>query len=640
MSFFLNAGKLKFVRVAGASALLVLLGCAPKVDNTGESSQEETTQTLSGSGEVQTSSTAAGASATSAVTSVTIEWHAEPPPPGVKMPFPDALIATDITPGKRGGNFTYSTFGEPKTFNPITANESSSVDLLFRMFDSLLDYDYSNQIYYPRLLKECYMEADKRNWILRFRDGLKWSDGQPITADDILFTMEVIYDKKVVTPAKDTLQVAGQPIQFEKIDNLTVRAKLAQPSGSFHVMMSSVQIIPKHALEADFRAGKFMSIYNVNVDPAKVVCSGPFKLKNYAPGQRVILERNPYYYKYDRNGTQLPYLDTFTFAITPDSDAMILRFQGGEADGTGSPKPEQVPDLRDRQKQGNYTLYDEGPGAYLSYLWFNMKRGANPKSHRPYTDPFKQELFNNENFRKACYHALNKQAIIDSILRGLAQNVWSNETPALKYWYNPNVQKYEYDPAKAKALLEKEGYKDRNGDGIREDAKGNKLSFSIITNKGNKLREDAAQLLVNDLKAVGIDAQTQFVEFTTLVVMINDSYEYDACYLSFGGSIHPITSMNTWRSNGRTHFFNPLQKEPANAWEAEVDKLCDAFTTELDPFKQQKIYFKMQQIYAEHCANLPLWTSKAFYMARNTFGNIRPSALIEMFWNAEEFYVK
>lgn len=614
-----------------AFAALLFSACAPQVDKDKKGGRGE-----------DTTGTAAGdrSSRSSTETTSSIEFRAEAPPAGFKLPFPDALPADDIEIGKRGGNFTYVVFGEPKTFNAIIANESSSNDIITRCFDPLLDYDYKNQKYYPKLLKECYMDGDAKTWLMKLRDGIKWSDGQPITADDIIFTMQAIYDPKVVTPAKDTLQIAGKPIAFEKVDNLTVRARLPEQSGSFHVMMSSVQIVPKHVLEADLKAGRFEQAYSINTPPEKIVCSGPFKIRQYAQAERVILERNPQYYKYDKSGQQLPYLETFTFASTPDQDAMLLRFTSGQADGVGSPKMEMVAGLRDNQKNGNYTLHDVGPGNFSSYLWFNLKRGSNPKSGKPYTEPWKQEVFNNENFRKAALHSINKQAIINSLLRGHAVPLWANETPALNFWHNPDVIKYDYDPAKAAALLDEAGYKDTNNDGVREDGKGNPITFTFVTNKGNKSREEIAQVLASDMKKVGLDARPQFVEFNTLVSMINDTYEYDGCYLAFGGSIHPITSMNSWKSSGRTHFHNPLQEKPATPWEAEVDKLANAFSVEIDPGKQQEIYFKMQAIFAEHCANLPLWVSKFFMASRNTFGNIKPTALIDLFWNADEIYVK
>lgn len=574
-------------------------------------------------------------------TTTSIEGHAKPASAGLNLPSPDTPVAEDITPGKRGGQLTYVVFGEgPKTFDPITLNDSSSFDIVGRLQEGLVRFDAMSQSYSPGLLKDYYMEADKSVWTLRLRSGLKWSDGQPLTADDIVFTAKVIYDPKIVNPSSSVIRVADKPIEFEKVDDLTVRAKLAKPSGSFHVMLASFPLVPKHALEEAYNAGKYDTAWNIDVDPKKVVCSGPFMVKQYVSGERVVLERNPNYYKYDSKGTQLPYLDNVIFGYVPDQDAMLLRFQRGESDVLFLPRPEAIPDLEAKQKEGNYTLYDCGPTNASGQLWFNLKRGNNPNG-KPYVAPAKQEWFNNETFRKACYHALNKDAIINTVMRGKAVSLWSLESPALTLWYNPNVTKYPYDAAKAKQMLESIGMIDRNGDGIREDTSGTKVSFTFITNKGNKLREDVANLFSADLKAVGVEANPQFIDFNALVTATGDTLEYEACLLAFGGSTHPSTSMNNWRTSGRTHFINPSQKTPATPWEAEIDKLCDDFTAALDFPQQQKIYFKMQEIYADHCGSLPTYTGVQFQCVRNTFGNIKPTSLGDnAIWNSEEIYHK
>ncbi len=647
----------RFSPVAAAAALMVLAGCAPDVSKKEEppaapAAEPATTATASKAapaGSAGASKPAPGSTADMATrldqnfTSASIERRASPPPAGFKLPFPDAMAADGITPGKRGGSFTYVAFGDgPKTFDPVTANDSGSNEVISRMFTGLVEFNNQTQVYTPGLLKAWTMEADKRNWMLELRDGMQWSDGKPITADDVIFSAKVIYDPNVANAAKDVLQVAGKPFEFEKVDDHRIRVKLAAPSGSFQALIGGVTVIPKHVYEETWKAGKYEQALNVNVDPAKVVVSGPFKLKKYESGQRVILERNPYYHKYDKNGTQLPYLDTLILTYAPDMDQMLSRFQSGTADGFIRPRPDSVADLKDGEQKGNYTLYDCGPGDGANVFWFNLKDGVNPTSKKPFVDPLRQKWFDDVRFRRAAMHALDKESVIRTELRGLAVSVWGLESPAVQFWYNPDNAKYPYDPAKAKALLDEMDLKDRNGDGIREDAAGNKVTFTFITNKGNKVREKVASLMAADWKAVGIQATPQFVDFNTLVTMTADSFEYEACLLGFGGGgTHPASSMNVYLSSGRTHFFNPSQKTPASAWEAEVDKLAQGFNATLDVTAQRDTFLKMQAILADQCAFLPLWTSKVFVAVRNTYGNLKPSSLThELLWNVEEIFVK
>src|SRR5690606_31217645 len=218
---------------------------------------------------------------------------------------------------------------------------------------------------------------DQKTWTATLRDGLKWSDGQPLTADDIIFTQQVVYDKNIINPLADILQVAGQPLKFEKIDNLSVKVTAAEPTGFMHVMLASMQIIPKHALESAYQGGTYDTAMSVNMDPAKLVVSGPFKLQLFQPGERVVLVRNEHYFRVDKEGQRLPYLDSMVYSIAPDLDSMVAKFRSGEADTLDSPRPEMVPDLRDGQQAGNYTLYDKGPGDTASFFWFNLTPGAN-----------------------------------------------------------------------------------------------------------------------------------------------------------------------------------------------------------------------------------------------------------------------
>lgn len=578
-------------------------------------------------------------------TSMTIEHRWTPHSADAKVPFPDADIAEDITPGKRGGTFTTSSFGDgPKTFDPVTANESSSNEVIAQMFAGLIGFDPVTQAWKPGLLKEWFMEEeDKSVWTLRLREGIKWSDGHPITAEDIVFTAEVLYDPNIPNAAKDVLSIDGKPFEFTKLDDQTVRVKLAAPSGSFHVLMASFQPVPKHVWEEVYKAGNYNTAMNISTPPEQIVCSGPFKLRLYQSGERVVLERNPHYFRYDINGVQLPYLDTLIYSYAPDQDQQLLRFKTGQIDGYERIRAEAIPDLRAEQQQGNFTLYDLGPGLGSNLFWFNLKLGENKESGRPYVDPVRMAWFQDRRFRQAVMHALDIDSAIRTELRGQAVRTWSLMSPILTFWYYPDTVTYEFDKEKSGQILDEMGLKDHDGDGWREDPNGNRVSFTFITNKGNKARENISALFAADLKEIGIDARPQFVEFNTLVTLTADTFEYEACLLGLGGGgIHPALSMNVYKSSGQTHLHNPKQETPQTEWEAEIDRLAERFNATLDALEQQRIMWEIQRIWSEEIPILPLFTTKVFAVARNTFGNIRPSpvASYELMWNADEFFVK
>lgn len=570
-----------------------------------------------------------------------VQFPEEAAPEDYKLPWPDALPAIGMTStGTRGGRLTVSVIGEPKTFDPLTSNESSSSQVIGMMFANLIGYDPVEQRHYPFMLKSLTVADDNQTWTAKLRDGLKWSDGQPITTDDIIFTAGLIYDPEIISPVSDILKVADKPLEFEKIDDLTFTIKPAEPTGFMHVMMGSFIPLPKHALEEAYKAGQYNTAMNVNIDPAKLIVSGPFKLQVYQQGERVVLVRNEHYFRVDKEGTRLPYLDSLVYSVAPDMDAMAAKFRAGEADTLDGPRPEMIPDLRVAQRAERFRLYDKGPGDTANFFWFNLKQGENADG-RPYVDPDLQKVFNDVKFRRAIYHAINRDAMTRTVLRGLATKADSLTPIALQDWYNPNLPDYEYNPEKAKALLDEAGYLDTTGDLVREIPGTNKpLAFTFITNVENKTRTELATIIATDLRGIGIQATPQSVDFNTLVTQLNDTFQYEACLLGLAGSVHPITSMNVWRSSGRTHLWNPLQQTPATEWEAKIDGLAEQFAKTLEFPKQQEIFFEMQQTLMENVPIMPLYYPKAFSCIRITYQNVRPTPFANSFWNAEELYLK
>jgi len=616
-------------------AALALTGCAPGELKTAD--KNEAPGATTAPNDKQTTGTISAADDKS--TGI-IQFAAKPAPPDFKLPFPDALPAVDMNQtGKRGGSMVISVIGEPKTFDPITANENSSTQVIGAMFSGFLGYDLENQKYYPAMLKSLTVAEDNKTWTATLRDGLQWSDGQPITADDVIFTSQIIYDPAIINPSADVMQVAGKPLTFEKIDNLSVKITAAEPSGLMHVILAGFTPLPKHILEEPYKAGNYTSALSVNIDPAKLVVSGPFKLQVYQPGERVVLARNDKYFRVDKTGQRLPYLDSLVYSVAPDLDSMTAKFRSGQADELDHPRPEIVPDLRAAQKAEDFTLYDNGPGNSSTYMWFNLKPGTNAEG-KPFVRPELHEAFSDARFRQAALHAINRDGLIRTVLRGLAVKSDSLTPAALKDWHNPNLRQYKYDVEKAKALLDEAGFKDSNGDGVRELKNGQPFSFTFITNVENKTRTELSTIVATDLRAIGIQANPQSVDFNALVLQLNDTFQYEACLLGFGGSIHPINSMNMWRSTGRTHTWNPLQKTPATPWEAEIDKQAEIFSTALEFGNQQKAAFRMQELFAENLPMLPLYTMKEFMAMRNKIGNVRPTPFSEGFWNAEELYIK
>ena len=237
----------------------------------------------------------------------------EPVPSAPSAPAPGEVTAVltepplvaACEPGKRGGRLVIATFGDPKTFNPITENESSSRDIIRLLFVSLVDFDWQTEQVKPGLAHAWTVEPDQKTWTFKLRKGMKWSDGQPLTADDVVFTWnDVVYNPHIVNVTRDLFTIDGKIFTVSKVDDFTVRVVTPDIYAPFLEYFGGVAILPKHKLAAAVAEKKFESAYGINTPPDQLVGSGPYKLKQYKAGEFTLLERNPLYFV-DRKSTRL-----------------------------------------------------------------------------------------------------------------------------------------------------------------------------------------------------------------------------------------------------------------------------------------------------------------------------------------------
>jgi peptide/nickel transport system substrate-binding protein len=572
---------------------------------------------------------------------------AETPPekPAASYPFPDPPVVVDCEPGNLGGKFVVSEVGDPKTFNYIMANESSSIDIGRFMFWSLLNFDVPTQGVKPGLAESWTNSPDGKTWIFKLRKNLRWSDGEPLTADDVIFTWNgVIYNTNINTVMRDPFIVDGKEFTVTKVDDLTVQVATPEVYAPFLAAFGAgVPIIPKHVLEKYVADDTFSSAYGVNWKPENIVGSGPYRLKEYKTAQYTMLERNPYFLEVDKKGQRLPYFDDIIFTVVPDMNAMSLRFLSGESDVDDFVYPYEYDQFKTASANGKFQLLEPGTGLEMSFLWFNENTNVD-KIGKPLVDPKKLKWFRDTKFRQAVSYAIDRDAIIKSIFSGRAIPAYGFETPGNKKWFDPNTRKYSHDPEKALALLKEIGIEKRNGDDFLTDAAGNKIEFVLNTNTGNGAREKAAVLIADDLKKLGINVIFQPIEFNTLITRIDDTHDYDCILMGLqpGTSADPSDGMNTIKSGGYTHQWFPRQKTPSTDWEARLDQLMDAQIKTLDYAERKKDYDEVQEILAEQQPMIFTVTPMYYAAIRSDIGNLRASALssYRATWNAEELYFK
>jgi peptide/nickel transport system substrate-binding protein len=570
---------------------------------------------------------------------------AGPEKSAASYPLPDPPLVSDCEPGIPGGRLVIAAYGDPKTFNPIMANEGSSEIIFRHLFAGLLGQDAVTQQITPGLAVSWTNEPDGKTWTFTLRKNLHWSDGEPLTADDVVFTWnDVIYNTNIDNVTRDGFIIGGKKFAVTKVDDLTVQVVTPEIYAPFlEGFGAGVPILPKHILAKTVAEGTFASAYGINWNPKDIVCSGPFVIKEYKPAQYILLERNPYFCEVDKKGQRLPYFDNIVYTVVPDLNALSLRFLSGESDMDDFIFPYEYEHFKTESAKGKFNLLEPGIGLETAFIWFNQNTNLNSKTGQPLVDPKKLKWFRNTKFRQAVSYAIDREAIIKSVYSGRGIPNYGYVTPGNKKWYNPNTPQYTNDLAKAKALLKEIGLEDREGDGFVEDTDGNKVEFVLNTNVGNGAREKSAVLIASDLQKLGLKVIFQPIEFNTLIGKIDDTHDYDCMLLGFGGgSSDPVGSMNIVKSDGFTHQWFPRQKSPSTDWEARLDFLMDAQIKTLDFAERKKDYDEVQEILAEQMPMIFTVTPIYYAAARADIGNVRatPLSYYRATWNAEELYFK
>lgn len=564
--------------------------------------------------------------------------------PAAKNKGPAQQEQEDLEPtyaptiGRYGGDLVISTISDPKSFNPIVAKETSTTAVTRLMFEGLTRTNGVTTEVEPNLAESWEVSEDGLVWTFRLRQDVRWFDGRALTADDVVFTFnQLIFNEEIPASARDIFTIEGKTFKVSKVDEHRVKFELPMKFAPFLRGLTQ-EIMPKHVLEESVKQGVFSSTWSVNTDPSQIIGTGPFMLEKHVPEQRIILKRNPNYWRRDKTGNRLPYLNRIIMLIVSSTDVALLKFQDGETDIFGM-QAHHYPELKPHEKKGNYTVHLAGPNFGTSFLFLNQNRDKNPKTGKPYVDPVKLSWFTDRRFRQAVAHAIDKQSIIDIVMNGLGYPQEAPMSPAAKLFYNPNVKKYEYDLEKAKRVLAEAGFIDRDRDGILEDEHGNKVEFSLVTNSRNPDRRRIAEIISKDLRQLGFDVHFSLMEFNALVDKLDVSFAWDACILGLTGGIEPHFAKNVWYSSGHLHMWYPKQERPATDWEARIDEIFDQAVQELEVAKRKALYDEWQEIVARELPLIYTVLGPFMVAVRNKFGNIYPTPYGGSLHNIEEIYV-
>ena len=511
-----------------------------------------------------------------------------------------------------------ATLGDPKTFNPILVTDTSSGGFIGNLFTGLVKDNYLTLLPEPDLAERWDISADQKTITFHLRHGVKWSDGAPFTARDVMFTMRLVYDPKIPNILRDGLMVDGKPLKFDAPDDYTVVVTMPRVFAPL-LYSIGVSIVPEHILKPVYEAGKFNQSWGIDTPPGQLIGIGQYVATRYVPSQVAQYDRNDGYWRKDEQGRQLPYLHGETSMIVPDANTMYLRFLAGQID-VHSPRPEEVVDLK--EKVTGLRAHLEEIGIDTGTLFFCFNRNPRHFVKHGVTDP-KLKWFTDLVFLRAMAHAVDKQGIINLAFHGLAVAAVQDISPANKIFSNPNLADYDYDLKEAAEILEAAGYH-LGKSGFRTDPSGNRLEFNLMTNTGNPERDQTAVIFKQDVESLGIKVNYRPVDFVTLVERLDSNFDWDCVLIGFTGGIEPNNGADFYRSSGHLHMWNPDQPQPATPWEAEIDTLLDQGTAVIDPYRRAPYYWKIQEILHDQLPVIQTVRQTRYAAWKDSLINYRP----------------
>jgi peptide/nickel transport system substrate-binding protein len=544
--------------------------------------------------------------------------------------------------------------GDPQSFN--YAMNQSSPSVFGFIYEGLIAENGETGKIEPALAESWEISQDNKQIVFTLREGLKWSDGEPLKADDVVFTYKDIYfNERIPTDLRDVLRIgeSGALPKVRKLSDRRVEFTVPETFAPFLRTTGGLAILPKHALRESVitnnRDGKplFLSTWGTDADPKKVIGNGPYKLESYTPSQRVIFRRNPYYWRKDAQGNPQPYINRLIWQIVESPDNALTQFRSQGLDMFeigGNAGSFQL--LKREEKRGNFTIKNGGPDFGTNFIVFNLNKGQ--RNGRPLVAPIKSRWFNTVAFRQAVAYAIDRQAMLNNVFRGLGELQNSPISVQSPYYLSPKegLKVYNYNPEKAKELLLGAGFKYNNKNQLL-DADGNQVRFTLLSQAGSRVSDAVGSQFKRDLSKIGIQVDFNPIDFAVLIDKVLNTLEWESYFGLITGSIEPNSGANVWSPDGGFHPFNqkpqagqpPIEGRQVADWEAEIGRLYIEGAREVDEAKRKFIYAETQRLAQEYLPFIHLVNPLSLAAVRNIIQAVKYTAIGGALWNIYELKV-
>ena len=531
----------------------------------------------------------------------------------------------------RGGALVASIRSEPTTYNRyVPAGGGAATDVVtFLTQARVVRVNRATDEIEPWLAEGWTSSADGLTHTITLKPGIRFSDGEPLTSADVLFSFRAAYDSGVASPLASALKVQGKPLDVTAPDARTVVIRFPEPFAPGLRLLDSLPVLPKHRLEPALNAGQFQNAWVPSRPLADVVGLGPFQLVEHVAGQRLVFARNPHYFRRDAAGVQLPYLDRLTLVVVPDQNTEALRLEASESDlmSNGDIRPQDHAAFKRIADQGRLRMIDVSVSLDPDFLSFNLRPARLAVRRAPWMA--RKEL------RQAISCGVDRQAIVNTVYLGAAAPLYGPITPANRHWYSAAAPACTTDRERARQLLATARLTNRNGDGTLEDATSNPARFSILTQAGH-LRERVSSVLQEQLRRLGIAVDIVPLDPNGIFQRWKAG-DYDAIYFGLqASSTDPALNPDFWLSSGPYHFWNPSQPSPATPWERRIDDLMREQATASDLSQRQRAFAEVQQILGDELPSIYFVASRVTLATSPRVTNTTPAPQApQLLWSAD-----
>lgn len=510
------------------------------------------------------------------------------------------------------GELRFCLHSEPKTFDPLKVEDDASVAIRYLTGGVLVRLNRQTQALEPELAQSWKVSKDGKEITFRLRGGVSFSDGTPFSAEDVAYTVRQLMDPNLHSPTGDAFRSGPGNVETRILSPTQISITFPAPVAGLDRQFDQVAMLSAHSPK------KEMAVL------------GPFVVADYKPGSKVVLARNPNYWKTDAQGHKLPYLDSIQLDIQPNRDVEMLRFKRGEVDLINTIDTDYFDKLAASSPQ---VVHDAGPSLDSEQMWFNEVAKA------PLPE-YKKNWFRSADFRRAISGAINRDDLARVVYRGHAQAAMGPVSPANKFWFNSRLKPATYAPDASLKALQAAGFRLENG--TLKDHDGNAVIFSIITNSGNKVRERMATMMQEDLQKIGIQVNIVTLDFPSLIERMTQTFDYEAILLGLTNvGLDPSEQMNVWLSSSENHQWNPQEKAPETPWEAEIDRLMMAQASSADPNKRKESFDRVQEIVVEQAPFIYLVNRNSLSAVSTRVQGANPVNLVpQTYWNVERLSVK